>query len=505
MLKFIRSGQRWLTGLFVLGIGGVFVFFIGLGGPLTGPSAGSVVEVGPYRFGIRDFERARTQRENQYREALGQQFNPEIFSSQLDRAASDSLVDRGVLALAAQDLGLRVAKSEVEQAVAQIPIFRDESGRFDPERFQNWAEYEYGNQRNFLRSERISILAHKMLRVLQTQAEITEDEAREAVRQKLQAVRIGFVVLDTSRPPEGVEVSEEARQAALAGRDDELRNLYDQQDERFNVPEQVRARHILLRVESDAEEDVVEEQHRKAEDLLQQLRDGSDFAVLASEWSDDPGSKDSGGDLGFFRRGQMVPPFEEVAFALEPGALSEEPVRSDFGFHLIRVEEHQQAQTRAFEEVRDELATELVEREHASRIARELAERLSAGVREGRSLENTARAEGLTVERSGELTRRADGFVPKLGASQELMATAFTLEAGQSSPRVFQVDDRLALVQTFEHIEPAADDVEFGLEEERRRMLQRLRNAQIQAWLGARRASLVADGELYVNLAAIGR
>ena len=168
----------------------------------------------------------------------------------------------------------------------------------------------------------------------------------------------------------------------------------------------------------------------RARGVLERLRADEDFAEIAAEISDDPGSKDNGGDLGFFRRGQMVKPFEDAAFSLEPGTLSD-LVRSDFGIHIIRVEEHNQASHVPFEEVRETLARELIAQEAVAELNRELAEKLAAAVRSGQSLEDAARAEELTLERSGWLRRRPDGFVPGLGAAQDLMITAFALEPGR--------------------------------------------------------------------------
>jgi parvulin-like peptidyl-prolyl isomerase len=242
----------------------------------------------------------------------------------------------------------------------------------------------------------------------------------------------------------------------------------------------------------------------KARAAFERLQAGEDFAKVAAELSDDAGSKADGGDLGFFRRGQMVKAFEDAAFSLSAGELGE-PVRSDFGFHVIRVEEKREAQLRTYEEVREELADEILALEIGRTATRLAADGLAAAVREGKSVEDAARDAGLTLERSDWLRRRPDGYIPGLGASQEMLAVAFTLEPGQSSDRIFEVGEKLALVQVLERREPGPEEVEPAVEAERRSLEQRKLDAQLESWLGERRTELLASQELYVNLEAIGR
>jgi peptidyl-prolyl cis-trans isomerase D len=502
MLKFIRRGQRWVTALFVVAIGGAFVFFIGLGGPLTGPSGGALIEVGPYRFGLREFERSRAQREQSFQEQLGDQYDAKAVEDMLIDLAARDLIDRAVMALAAQDLGIAVAKREVERSVLTVPAFRDEQGRFDAERFENWAQWEYGSQRNFLREERMGLQAAKFYRLLLGEARVSEGEAREAVRMRLEGVRIAFAVVDPSDPPEDLEIGEEEVAAFLESREPEARAAYDERSEEFNVPEQVRARHILVRVEPGASDEAKAGLRAEAESILQRLREGESFEALAEEHSDDPGSRENGGDLGFFKRGQMLQPFQDAAFALEPGALGE-VLESDFGFHVIRTEEHRAAEHRSYEEVRDQLARELIARQAAAEVAFTMAERIAQAIRDGESLETAARREELTLQRSGWLQRRPDGFVPGLGAAPEVLAMAFALPAETSSDRIFEVGDKRVLVAVLERSEPEAKAIEAEVEAERERLLQEKRRSQSDTWISARRAQLAEHGELRIDLSSI--
>jgi len=143
----------------------------------------------------------------------------------------------------------------------------------------------------------------------------------------------------------------------VAVSDKEIEDFYAEQKDRFAVPETVTARHILLKVEKGASDQVRSEKKAKAEALRKQLVEGADFAALARENSDCP-SKERGGDLGSFGRGQMVKPFEEAAFSQATNAIGP-VVETDFGYHIIQVTGRQAAGTTALAEVKDRLADHL--------------------------------------------------------------------------------------------------------------------------------------------------
>lgn len=500
MLEVLRRGQRWWTAAVVVFVGGVFAVFIGLGGPLRSGRGQSLIVVGDVRVGPGEFERARQQQIRYYERMLGDQFDPKRVGDQvIDGGATRMLVERAILAQEAERLGLTVAKQEVEREVLANPGFRDPHGRFDKEQFEGWVSYEFGSERNFREQQRRADLATKLLRVLHNQALVSEGEAREAVIQRLESVKLVLLVLDTSRIPEGFERDDEAVKAFEATREEELRELYDQRADEFNTPEETRARHILLRIEPGASEEEVAAVETHAQDLVKRLRAGEDFATLAKVESEDPGSKANGGDLGYFARGTMVPAFDEVAFSLEPGKISD-PVRTDYGFHIIEVEDRKPAETHSFEDVEDELAFEMLGHAAGRDAAWAKARALSEQVRGGKTLEDAAREAGLTLERTDALSRRPDGFIPGLGAAQEVMAAAFVIEPGTSSDRIFEVGDKLAMVQVAEHTRPDPETIAKEVEAERVSLRQQKLNLLVETWVNQRREQLVEDGELVVNV-----
>jgi len=141
--------------------------------------------------------------------------------------------------------------------------------------------------------------------------------------------------------------------------DKEVKDYYNKHKSEFMQPEQVRARHILIKVPANANKKQWEEAKKKALNIRARLVKGESFSKLAQKYSDDPGSKTRGGDLGFFSKGQMVPEFEKAAFSLKKGEISQ-PVKTTFGYHIIKVEAKKPARQRSFKEVQQEIRQKLL-------------------------------------------------------------------------------------------------------------------------------------------------
>jgi peptidyl-prolyl cis-trans isomerase C len=147
--------------------------------------------------------------------------------------------------------------------------------------------------------------------------------------------------------------------------DKDYEAYYNAHKKEFENPEMVRARHILVAVKPNATEEEKKAALKKAEDILEKAKKGEDFAKLASEYSDDPGSKAKGGDLGFFTAGSMVGKFEQAAFTLKPGEISP-VVETEFGYHIIKVEERKAAEQQPYDAVKDQViakATQAIQQE----------------------------------------------------------------------------------------------------------------------------------------------
>jgi len=510
MLDVLRRQQRWLMGGVVALVGGVFILYLGIGGPLRraaslgrmGGGGGYLVELDGRRYGLGDLERVREDQEHQLKASLGDAFNAAAAGPYLDQMAAEQLIQRAVLAAEAERLGLHASDDEVRQLVRSVGVFRGPQGNFDAEAVRDYAARRYGSEGRFVDAVKDDILAQKLLELIDATAEVSDGEVRDAIRYHHEQVRLAIVALDSEKLPDGVEVSNEEIEKVL-GQSDRVRKFYDEHSDRYHVPERVRARHILLRVEKDAPDEKVAEVRKRAEQALARVRAGDDFAAVAKEVSEDPGSKPRGGDLGFFPRGQMAKPFEDVAFSLEPGKTSD-LVRTDFGFHVIRVEAHEAAKDQSFDEEARPIAEELARDDRAAELARQGADQLSAAVRGGQSLVDAARAAGVAIERPDWLGRRPDGQIPGLGSAPEVMTLAFALTPEKpSSDRVFEVGPKRVLIELLERRGPTPEEMTKELVPAREELLEARRSEARTHWLQAARDRLVAEGRLAIDLAPL--
>jgi peptidyl-prolyl cis-trans isomerase C len=148
----------------------------------------------------------------------------------------------------------------------------------------------------------------------------------------------------------------------------ELKSYYDSHKDEFKTPEMVRASHILVKVSATASAEEKKKAKEKAEDILKKIKSGQDFAKLASEFSDDPGSKTKGGDLGFFQKGRMVKAFEDAAFSLKPGQVSG-IVDTQFGYHIIKVTDRKSAGIESFDTAKEKIKQRLLQEKIKAKVS----------------------------------------------------------------------------------------------------------------------------------------
>jgi peptidyl-prolyl cis-trans isomerase D len=208
----------------------------------------------------------------------------------------------------------------------------------------------------------------------------------------------------------------------------DVERAYNDGIEQYTTAEQVRASHILLKTEGKDDAAM----KAKAADVLKQAKAGADFAELAKKYSEDEASAKNGGDLDYFGRGRMVPEFDQAAFAMQPGQMSD-LVKTQYGYHIIKLVDKKPATTRTLADVRQQLTDQLAY-ERAQAQAADLAQNLEQQIRKPADLDKVAKAQGLAVQESGFFAR--DEPILGLGPSPEASTRAFDMKQGEVSGSV---------------------------------------------------------------------
>ena len=223
-----------------------------------------------------------------------------------------------------------------------------------------------------------------------------------------------YVVVDTGRQEAGVQVTPDDEQA-----------YYDSHRDAYRVPEQVKIAHILIKTPAPGPDGKVDDKavaaaQGRAQDLLKQIKAGANFEDLAKKNSEDPGSATQGGSLGWIGRGRTVPEFEKAAFSLAKGQTSD-LVKTSYGFHIIRVDDKQDAHLKAMDEVRSQIEP-VVKHQKSQQMAQKIAEQVRDEAK-SKGLEAAAAAHGLTVVNSDFISRR--DLLPGLGPAPQFMDALF--------------------------------------------------------------------------------
>jgi peptidyl-prolyl cis-trans isomerase D len=308
-------------------------------------------------------------------------------------------------------------------------------------------------------------LDYALIKPEELEAKITPDDAEiraayEKNKSKYQVPErrsVRYAIVDVNQIRHSVQVS-----------DDMLKLQYQANIQQYEVPNRVHAEHILFMTVGNKTDAEVEEIKKKAEDVLKQAKKGAKFEDLAKKYSEDPGTKDKGGDLGWIVQKQTVPEFEKTAFSLNPGQISD-LVKTQYGFHIIKIMEKETAHTKPFEEVKESLRAPLV-LSQADKLASDAADQLSAAIRQSNkvSLDDLAKQYHLI---SGE-TRPITATDPllELGNSQDVKDAIFRLRPGELSLPVRT--DRGYVVLSLKEAQPAHQG---SLEEVRDRVLTDLK------------------------------
>jgi peptidyl-prolyl cis-trans isomerase D len=479
MLEKIREGLKGWMAWLVIAVIGVPLVLTFVGGDSTFTGNGTAASVNGEDIPAVEFQRVLQDRMVARQQETRSQLPPEV-EEQLKRETLDGLVLNRAVIQFVRELGFRVSAQRVADHVRTLPNFQA-GGQFSKPAYEA-ALAANGIPAAAFESEQRSLLEVNQLQdgiagsAFFTPGEFRRIIALDQQRRDLEYVLFDPKVLGAAITPTDVEIqayyvtnsaqfqSEETVDLdyleislADAKRDyvpDEaaLRKAYDDDPTRFRSAEERQARHILISAgteRTDAAAKVL------ADEIASKLANGADFAALAAQYSADPGSAARGGDLGFAGRGVYVEPFEKALFALQPGQTSA-PVKTEFGYHIIRLEAVKASDGQNFEQVRAQIAAGLIEQK-AQDDFYAMAERLDdLALENPGSLEPAAQEAGLQIRRFSGYTRAGGG---PFGNNADLISAVFgdaVIEGGENTPLIELDQGRVLVARVAEHKLPAA-------------------------------------------------
>ena len=457
MLQKLRDKTSgWIASL-ILGLLIIPFAFVGVNEYMTGGTAGDVAvveapptwwESAPQWWPVSmvwqreevtqdEFRAAFEQARQQARQQAGEAFDPREFeSADNKRKVLEQLIDQKVLALGSKRAGIVVGNAALQKMIASEPAFQVD-GKFSPEQYQLMLSSQVPalSPQKFEEEQRERLRMMLVPMAINDSDFVTEGEQERMWKLLGETRDIGIALLppvaedvapvsdadikawydghknDFKQPEqvalEYIEINAATLPAGAPADEAALRKRYEAEKSRFVSPEQRVVAHILIAADAGADAATQKKAEEKAAALAKQAREGADFAALARANSEDPGSKDLGGELPpFAKDGSMVKPFEDAAFAMQAGEIRG-PVKSDFGYHVLQLKEIKPGAGRSFEEVRGELAAEEAGSER-ERAYNDLAGKVvNETLKNPTALAPAAQAVGLPLQKVGPFSRNA--------------------------------------------------------------------------------------------------
>lgn len=505
MLQTIRDRAQGILAWIILILITVPFALWGIGNYFDTGKEKPIAVVGKREFFERDLIRLY---EQQYAHFLGRSpySEQELKQQALDQLINDELLFQSVI-----DKRLVASDAQIAQFIRSLPFLQTD-GHFDEEKYQRLLATEGLSSDQFIVQVRRSVLLDQLRQGIMNSSFASDHEAETFYKLQNQRRKIAYFTLpiseqevtvskkeiqayyelhqDQFRTPEQVAVdyltlSSDTIAKSIEPTEEELRRYYEEQQQAFTTPEQRHIRHILVAVSSDASLEEKQQALAKILEIKQRLEQAADFAELAKQFSDDSGSKAQGGDLGFIKRGLLEKNFEEAAFTLPEGKISD-PVETPFGYHLIQVIEIKPANPKPFEAVREQIHRDIQHQEAETRFY-ELAEKLAQLAYENpQSLEPAANALGLKIESTDLFTHeKGEG----IAANSKVRAAAFSEEvlAGNNSEPIEVESGTLIVLRIRQHLLPKQRSLDESRGEIatllRKQKARQITEAQAKDWL----------------------
>ena len=461
MLDRMRRHKAWLKWSLVLVVLAFVIFYIPdlMRGSATDATAGdTIASVEGHAITSGEFRRTYQAQLQAYRSAYGGNMSEQLLKQLgIEQQILQQMVDEQASVAEAARIGIQVSDEEVRQRILAIPAFQDNGHFIGDQRYQQLLRVQRPPMTppDFEDGIRRSLTVEKLRASLTDWLSVPDKELEQEYRRRNDKVKLAVVsfMADsfraqvTATDPEvatyfgahagDFKISEkrkirflivdiDALRAKITVPPADIERAYNDNLDQYSTPEQVRASHILLRTEGRDDAAV----KAKAEDVLKQAKAGADFGALATKYSEDEASAKNGGDLDYFARGRMVAEFDQAAFTMQPGQVSD-LVKTQFGYDIIKLTDKKPGATRTLADMRQQLSDQL-SYERAQAQAGDLAANLEKQISKPSDLDKVAKAQGLAVQESGFFAREEP--ILGLGPSPEAAGRAFEMKIGDVSP-----------------------------------------------------------------------
>jgi len=488
MLRYLRENTgNWVIKFF-LGIIVIVFVFLGVGS-FGSKRNDSVATINDEPITIKEYQRAHKMLVDQMRARFGKNLNDDILKAlNVKQQALDSLVEERLVLLEAGKLGITISEEELQQSVLAIKAFQKED-KFNLEQYKKVLSLNSLTPEIFEKSQINTLRQQKLREMLFSSVNVSELEARNWYLFQNIKTAIDYIMFDPvdyadikpdsqkikkyySENSENyksdlkiqtqyLEFSPENYKDDISITDVMIKDYYQEHRQEFKTPQKVEARHILIKVQEDATQEKVDSARKQAQDIYDMAVGGKDFQELAKKYSQGP-SKESGGYLGKFEKNAMVKPFADKAFSMETGEISE-PVRTMFGWHIIKLVDRFDASTKTLEQVSKKIREE-IETLEMQNLAYYKAGEAFDSVIDGDDFEQVALIAGKKILTSNEFSVNGKGLDLENNANAEFARTAFDLPLDVISD-IKQFGDSYYLIKTIKRVDPVT--LEFDLVKER--------------------------------------
>ena len=514
MMDILRqNAQSWGIKIAFGIIIAVFIFAFGAGG-FNGNTDPVIAYVNDQPVPTQEF--MQVYRETA--EALRTQ-NPNVDSDQLQspefrKAVLEQLVSQKLLEAEAEKLGLAVSNSELSYSISQIPAFADKDGKFDMNIYQAFLQSRQMSAATFENSMRNSALIQKLQEYVTLPVKPSEADARALFDSASEKVQIDYYYVPGADFVKNIKVSDKEIEDfykanpdkfTIPGRSvvkyiaftpeelsinetvtpEEIAAYYEANRETFQQEEQVNARHILIAVDENAADKEVAAAEKKIKKVLAKAKSGQDFAKLAKKYSEGP-SAPKGGELGWFSHGAMVKPFEDAAFALKKGEVSK-PVRTRFGWHLIKIEDVRKAGQKELDQVKDEISGMIAQEKAADSITDKLDHAIDL-LASGMKIDKVSEELGIGFKKSERAT--VQNLSRAFGMTESAAKTIIDLPKDTATEMPIAIDGGYILVEKETDVPPSLSplkdqkqDIESFLSQQRAMQMAKIKAMAIMAQL----------------------